>query len=537
MNIKGLLCGPLNCSAGLPGGDWKKKGKVMADLEMNNITKSFSGVPVLKNVSLHCNRGEVHALLGENGAGKSTLLKVLSGAHLPDSGEIRIFWEKAEIRNPIDAMKYGIGTVYQELSIIADLTVGENIFIGRIPKNKLGAFDRKKLYEDTVKLFQEYGIDDIDPNAKARTLSLSQRQIVEILKTLSKDPDIVILDEATSALTENRVKWLLSVTRKLADRGKIVLFISHRMSEIQDGCDMISILRNGENSGEVHVSEVQMDDVISRMLGRKISGYFPEINSSVKKEKYLQVKNLTYLHILNGVTFDLYKGEVLGIGGLAGQGQAELLQALYGVIRANGEIILNGKKIRIRSPKDSIRNGIALVPEERGIQGLILSESLRYNISLPVLKKISSPFWVSRKKENSIVDKYMEDLQIKAESREMAAMNLSGGNQQKVVMAKILAMEPQVFLMHDITRGVDVGTKKEMFTMVRDFAAAGHPVIFFSTDVEELVKICDRVLVMYDGKIGADLSGNALTKENIVGTSIGSVVEEGQKPEEGREQE
>lgn len=249
------------------------------------------------------------------------------------------------------------------------------------------------------------------------------------------------------------------------------------------------------------------------------------------------MKNLTYLHILNGVTFDLYKGEVLGIGGLAGQGQAELLQALYGVIRANGEIILNGKKIRIRSPKDSIRNGIALVPEERGIQGLILSESLRYNISLPVLKKISSPFWVSRKKENSIVDKYMEDLQIKAESREMAAMNLSGGNQQKVVMAKILAMEPQVFLMHDITRGVDVGTKKEMFTMVRDFAAAGHPVIFFSTDVEELVKICDRVLVMYDGKIGADLSGNALTKENIVGASIGSVVEEGQKPEEGREQE
>lgn len=504
----------------------------MADLEMNNITKSFSGVQVLKNVSLHCNRGEVHALLGENGAGKSTLLKVLSGAHLPDSGEIRIFGKKVEIKNPVDAMKHGIGTVYQELSIIEDLTVGENIFIGRIPKNKMGTFDRKKLYKDTQALFEEYGIHDIDPAEKARSLSLSQRQIVEIMKTLSKNLDIVIFDEATSALTDNKVKWLLAVTRKLADQGKIVLFISHRMSEIQDGCDMISILRNGENSGDVHVSEVQMDDVISRMLGRKISGYFPEIKCNTGKEKYLQVKDLTYLNILNGVTFDLHKGEVLGIGGLAGQGQGELLQALYGVIKVNGEIRLNGEKIRVRSPKDSIRNGIALVPEERGVQGLVLSESIRYNISLPVLNKISSPFWVYRKKENAVIDKYMQELHIKANDREMAAINLSGGNQQKVVLAKILAMEPEVYLMHDITRGVDVGTKKEMFTMIRDFAESGHPVIFFSSDVEELVRVCDRVLVMYDGKIGADLSGDEMTKENIVGASIGSTVKE--EPAEGR---
>ena len=508
----------------------------MADLEMNQISKSFSGVPVLQNVSLHCNRGEVHALLGENGAGKSTLLKVLSGAHLPDSGEICLFGEKVDIKSPMDAMKHGIGTVYQELSIIPDLTVGENIFIGRIPRNRLGIADRKKLYQDTMELFQEYGISDIDPNAKAKTLSLSQKQIVEILKTLSKNPEIVILDEATSALTENRVKWLLSVARKLADAGKIVLFISHRMSEIQDGCDNISILRNGENSGEVSVSEARMDDVISRMLGRKISGYFPETESYVGKEKVLEVRNLKYLEILNGVDFDLYEGEVLGIGGLAGQGQAELLLSLYGVIRASGDIRLRGKKVTLRSPKESIRNGIALVPEERGIQGLILSESIRYNISLPVLKKISNPFQVSPKKEHAVVDQYMEALQIKAESREMAASNLSGGNQQKVVMAKILAMEPEIFLMYDITRGVDVGTKKEMFTMVRDFAREGRPVIFFSTDVEELVKVCDRVIVMYDGKAGADLRGDALTKENIVGASIGNPVEVKTYGEEGEQE-
>ena len=279
-----------------------------------------------------------------------------------------------------------------------------------------------------------------------------------------------------------------------------------------------------------------MDDVISRMLGRKMSGYFPDTESYAGKDKVLEVKDLRYLQILNGIDFDLYKGEVLGIGGLAGQGQAELLLSLYGVVKASGDIRLNGKKVHLRSPKESIRNGIALVPEERGIQGLILSESIRYNISLPVLGRISNPFWVSQQKEYAVVDKYMQDLQIKAENREMAAMNLSGGNQQKVVMAKILAMEPEIFLMHDITRGVDVGTKKEMFTMVRNFAKEGHPVIFFSTDVEELVKVCDRVLVMYDGKIGADLRGASLTKENIVGASIGNTVETAAEGTERREQ-
>lgn len=506
----------------------------MADLEMNHITKSFGEVTVLKDVTLHCNRGEVHALLGENGAGKSTLLKVLSGAHLPDTGEIKLFDKKIEIRNPNDAMLNGIGTVYQELSIVPELSVSENIFIGRIPKNKMGMFDRKKLEADTRKLFEEYGIDDIDPNAKARSLSLSQKQIVEILKTLSKEPEVIILDEATSALTDDRVVWLLGVARKLADKGKIVLFISHRMAEIQHGCDNITILRNGENSGEVSAKEVDMDDVISKMLGRKMSGYFPEITSRKTDDVVMEVKGLTYLHILNGVDLKVYRGEVLGIGGLAGQGQAELLQALYGVIRAKGEVKLNGKTIRLSSVKTAIRNGIALVPEERAIQGLILSDSIRYNISLPILNRISNPLWVSRKKEHAVVDKYMQELQIKAESREMAAMNLSGGNQQKVVMAKILAMEPQIFLMHDITRGVDVGTKKEMFSMVREFAKEGHPVIFFSTDVEELVKVCDRVAVMYDGRIHADLCGAALTRENIVSAAIGNdLVESGEEEKEG----
>lgn len=495
----------------------------MADLEFKNISKSFNGVYALKNASFSCNRGEVHALLGENGAGKSTLLKVLSGAHRADSGEIRIFGEKANIKSPRDAMAYGIGTVYQELSVVPDLTVSENIFIGRIPKNRAGYFKRDELRKMTMELFEKYEVSDMNPDVKAGTLSLSKRQMIEILRVLSKEPEIVILDEATSALTENKVKWLLSLARKLADSGKIVIFISHRMAEIKDGCDNITILRNGMTVGEVSVDEVDMDAVISLMLGRKMAGYFPEKLSHAKAEPALEVEDLSFGHSLNGVDFTLYKGEVLGVGGLAGQGQAELLLSLYGVLKAKGNIRVNGEPVKIKSPKDSLKKGIALVPEDRGEQGLILSFPIGYNISLPSLGRMKNGPLLSKKKELEVIEKYMGSLSIKAKSHEMKVMELSGGNQQKVVMAKILATEPSLLLMHDITRGVDMGTKKEMFSFVRELAGKGNAILFFSTDVEELVNVCDRVIVMYDGKVGVTLKEDEFTKENIIGASIGEV--------------
>jgi ABC-type sugar transport system ATPase subunit len=353
----------------------------MADLEFINISKSFGGIYALQDVSFACNRGQVHALLGENGAGKSTLLKVLSGAIQADEGEIRIFGKTAKIKNPIDAMEYGIGTVYQELSIIPDLTVSENIFIGRIPKNKFGYFQKKKLHQATLDLFKEYDVADINPNDKAGSLSLSKRQMIEILRVLSKKPEIIILDEATSALTENRVKWLLSLARKLADQGRIVIFISHRMSEIKDGCDIITILRNGMTVGEMSVEDVDMDRAVSLMLGRKIEGYYPEIVNHIKDEKTLEVKSLHYEYILKNINFDLYKGEVLGIGGLAGQGQAELLLALFGVMKSKNDVVFNGRSYKIKSPKKSIHSGIALIPEDRGAQGLLLPFSIKFNIA------------------------------------------------------------------------------------------------------------------------------------------------------------
>lgn len=505
----------------------------MADLELKHISKSFNGNYALQDVTMSCNRGEVHALLGENGAGKSTLLKVLAGAYHPDEGEIKIFGETAAIKNPTDAMKYGIGCVYQELSFIPDLTVAENIFIGRIPKTKFGNFDYKKLHEMTLELFKKYDVDEIDPDAKAGMISLSQKQIIEILKILSKEPEIVILDEATSALAENRVQWLLQLARKLADDGKIVIFISHRMAEIKDGCDRITILRNGTYAGTLPVDDnLDMDEVISMMLGRKMSSYFPEIENCAKEEIALELKNVTYGRVLNGVNLKLYKGEVLGIGGLAGQGQAELLQALYGIYKVDGEILLNGKPISIKSPKDAIRKGIGLVPEERAIQGLFLNMGIDFNISIPSIGKLTSGLLVSKRKESELVEKYMKVLAIKASGTQALAMELSGGNQQKIVMAKILSCEPTLLLMHDITRGVDVGTKKEMFNLVRKLAEEGKPVLFFSTDVEELVNVCDRVVVMRDGKAAASLELETMTKENIIGASIGADMRGGNEENE-----
>jgi len=497
----------------------------MADLEFSNISKHFSGVYALRNADFSCNRGEVRALLGENGAGKSTLLKVLSGAHIADGGEIRLFGEKLNFRTPKDAIDHGIGTVYQELSLISNITVSENIYVGRIPKNRLGRFDKKKLYEQTKELLEKYGVDDISPNDNLGELPLSKKQIVEILKVLSKDPDVVIFDEATSALTEERVKWLLSLARNLANMNKIVVFVSHRMSEIRESCDNITILRNGETVGEMSVVDVDMGKVISLMLGRATEGYFPEVIDFKQEDDMLRVENLNNGHTLQGVSFELKKGEVLGMGGLAGQGQAELLMTLFGILPARGEIMLEGKPYRAKSPESGMKHGMVLVPEDRGTQGLLMPFAISRNISLSSMNRLTTGPILSKVKEGDLVDKYMNLLSIRAENAEMKVMNLSGGNQQKVVLAKMLATEPRLLLMHDITRGVDVGTKREIFHLVRELAERGNGILYYSTDVEELIGVCDRVVVMYDGAINASLSGADLNRENITSAAIGVTAE------------
>jgi ribose transport system ATP-binding protein len=498
-------------------------GRRMAFLELSHISKTFGGIYALKEASLSCERGQVHALLGENGAGKSTLLKIVSGALQADSGEILIDGKRVKIHSPADAMKCNIGTVYQELSIIPELTVSENIFIGRIPKNKIGRYDSRELRARTEALFREYDVSDIDADAKAGSLSLSKRQMIEILRVLSKKPEIIILDEATSALTENKVHWLLTLARKLAAEGRAVIFISHRMSEIEDGCDVMTVLRNGQTVGTMPVQNADMDKVVSMMLGRKMEGYYPQLVRSVRNEAALEVKKLNYEHILRDISFSLRKGEVLGLGGLAGQGQAELLLALFGVVKSRSETKLYGKPYKIKSPEKSIQNGIALIPEDRGAQGLLLAFSIMFNIALSSLPRLESGPLLSASRESAVVGKYMDALQVKAPDSETAVVNLSGGNQQKVVLAKMLATTPKIILMHDVTRGVDVGTKKDIFALVRELAAQGCSVVYFSTDVQELVNICDRIFVLFDGAIGAAFEGRDITQENIIAASIGAL--------------
>ena len=495
----------------------------MEDLVVEHISKSFDGVQALQDVNFIARRGEVHAILGENGAGKSTLVKLLSCAIRPDSGKITLFGQPIRGRNPIDAKKLGIGTIYQELSLIPNLSVTANIFINS-NKGSARMVSMKEWRGKTAELFRKYGIEGINPGSIAGDLPLPQRQMIEIVKVLSLDPKVVIFDEATSALSEDNVKWLLGLAKQLAAEGKIVLFISHRMSEIRLGCDRVTVFRNGHNVGEKRMCETNPDELVAMMLGRKLSGYFPEKSSAVQAEKLVEVKNLIIGKQQQSVSFDIRRGEILGVGGLAGQGQATLLYSLYGVVESKGDVFLGGKKVSLRNPKQCMKNSIALIPEDRATQGLVQPLSIMDNIVLPILPQMTKGIFISKKKEMRVVDALMERFKIKAEGPDTLVMTLSGGNQQKVVLAKLLAIEPSVFLMFDITRGVDVGTKVEIFNFIKELAAKGHAILYYSTDVEELVNVCNDVIVMFDGRIISRLTGDNLTKENIIRASVGEEI-------------
>ena len=499
-------------------------------IELKHVSKTFDsgtagGVDALKDVSLTIEDGDIYGIIGMSGAGKSTLVRCINLLEKPDSGAVLFHGEDMTKLSPrsLRQRRRKISMIFQSFNLLDQRTALDNICFPM----ELAGVSRKEARVRAARLLDTVGLPD-KADAYPVQLSGGQKQRIAIARALASDPEVLLCDEATSALTENRVKWLLALARRLANEGKIVIFISHRMSEIQDGCDNISILRNGTYAGDVKVDEnLDMDQVIAMMLGRKMSGYFPEIVDHTEKDVMLDVKDLRYNRALNGVDLQLYRGEVLGVGGLAGQGQAELLLSLFGVHQAKGEVALNGKPVVMKDPRSALRQGIALVPEERGVQGLFLAKSIGYNISLPSIDMLTKGIFISPEKENAIIKQYMETLAVKANGPETPVQDLSGGNQQKVLMAKIMSCKPELLLLHDITRGVDVGTKKEMFGLVRDFVKDGRAVIFFSTDVEELVHVCDRVVVMHDGRIGADLKGAALTKENIIGASIGMQAQAG----------
>ena len=496
------------------------------DLELKNVSKSFSGVHALKNVDFSANFGEVRALLGENGAGKSTLIKVLSGSVKPDNGEIYLNGKKLEIKRPKDAFNQGIATVYQELSLSPYLSVAHNVFFNDDSLKPGQVVNRKEIEKKTQDLLDKYEIDHVRPTDLVKDLGLPYRQMVEIIKALAKDPKVVILDEPTSALSESRVKWLLKIARQMANEGRIVIFISHRLSEVFEGCDNVTVFRNGENVGERPLSQTNADELVAMMLGRRQEGYFPERVNYIQEDVMLEARDIRLKERLNGIDLKVHRGEVMGVGGLAGQGQSELFRVLSGVlIPTGGQIWVDGHISHLKNPTESIKHGIALIPEDRGNQGLILPLTIRENITLPVVNRIKRfGLFIDKRKEKKIIKNSMDQLEIKASDADIEVMTLSGGNQQKVVFAKMFAAEPKVFLLYDCTRGVDVGTKAEIFSLVRELAQKGNVLLYYSTDIDELVNICDKVAVMFDGKIAAVLEGKGLTKENILLASVGETV-------------
>jgi ribose transport system ATP-binding protein len=503
----------------------------VADLRAVRVTKRFGGVVALDSVEFTADAGEVHALIGENGAGKSTFIKILTGALHPDEGEIRLFGERFEVRNPRQAGRAGVAAVFQELSLVPDLSVSENIWFRRERLTPAGTISRRALRRRTRELLARLDFPPIDPEREVRGLSVAERQLVEVAKAVASDPRVLILDEATSALSPREVRWLLGLARRLAEQGMLVIYISHRLAEVKEVADRITVFRNGRSVGTRDAKEATEDEVVSMMLGRRLERLYPDKQATASKRVALSVRGLELGHRLRGINLDLHEGEILGVGGLQGQGQLELFLSLFGVLHPRGRIELGGKSVRISSPRHALRAGIglALVPEDRQNQGLLLPKSVRENVTLAVARRFSRFGLLDLAAERHLVAEAVRSLNVVLTTPEQPAASLSGGNQQKLVIAKLLLTNARVLLLYDLTRGVDVGTKGEIFQLMRKLAGEGYALLFFSTDIQELVHLADRVAVLSDGHVTALLQGEAINEEQIIRASIAHAVPESGK--------
>jgi len=491
-------------------------------LEVNGLVKRYGGIVALGGVDFSARAGEVHALLGENGAGKSTLIQILAGAVRHDGGRIRLDGADYAPVNPDEARARGIAAVFQELSLVPDLTVEQNIWFRREPLSRLGTVRGKALRARTLALLDRYGFPHLAPEQEVRRLTLAERQIVEIAKGLASDPKILILDEATSTLPAREAEWVLNLTRQLAGEGRLVVFISHRMGEVRHIADRLTIFRNGETVAAHEANAVSDDVIVSQMLGRKLARLYPERRATATGRLALEVEHLTVGKRVHDVSFALREGEVLGVGGLQGHGQRELFQGLFGAARVKGRLAIWGKPVAINSPRQALtgRDGLALVPEDRRGQGLLLSKSVRENLTVAVIRRFARRGLLSQRKEAALVKEMVDFLRIKAATAEQPAGTLSGGNQQKVVFGKMLLTQARILMLYDPTRGVDVGTKGEIFQLMRDLAAQGYAILFYSSDLPELVHVADRVLVMRNGAIATTLEGDANTEEGILRAAV-----------------
>ncbi len=503
-------------------GDQPARAGSVPLLRMEGISKRYGGVRALEGARLACERGRIHAVLGENGAGKSTLIKVLAGVVQPDAGTIELAGQPIVLPGPAAASRIGIVSVFQELSLLPDLTVADNIGIVDPPK-KWGLIDRRAQRRLAEQALAKVGAADIHPLAPVRDLPLSRRQMVEIAKALARDPKILVLDEATSALTAADVASVFRVLRQLRDDGLAIVFISHRMHEIDELADDCSVFRNGCHVESFVAGSKTPTEIIEMMIGRDYSSVFPPRPAHRPTEPpALQVTNLSWAGRLRNIDFEIRPGEVVGLGGLDGQGQRDLLLALFGALTGvSGSIAVNGKPVTLSSPQSTrLRGGgIALIPEDRKTEGLMLPMSVRDNLSFAAIDQFSHFGLIDRDAEEAAITDMIQLLRIRADGIDGPVAALSGGNQQKVVIGKWLMTRPQIILLNDPTRGIDVGTKQELYQLLHTLAAERAALLFYSTDYAELIGCCDRVLILYDGAIVRVLEGEAMNERNIVASA------------------
>lgn len=485
-------------------------------LEISNLSKSFPGVKALDKISLRIKKGSVHALMGENGAGKSTLMKCIFGIYNKDCGVIKFCGEEVSFSTPQKALEKGIAMVHQELNQVLEMTVADNIWLGRYPNN-IGIINKNLYYENTLEILNELKLD-IDPYERMKNLSVSDRQMVEIAKAVSYNAKIFVLDEPTSSLADDEVKRLFKIINKLKNDGCGIIYISHKMEEILSICDEVTIMRDGKKIATHSSEELTTEKIINLMVGRELKNRYPEKKNKIVNENVMEICNLSgKFTSVKDINFTLKKGEILGVAGLVGSGRTELLETIFGLSTANsGEIYLNGKKINNNSPRRSIKNGFALLTEERRKNGIFPGLDITFNSVITSLKQMSKFAVVNNRKIDIATDWVVDKLNVKTAYKTIKIKNLSGGNQQKVILGRWLLTEPEILLLDEPTRGIDVGAKYELYQLIVDLASKGKGIIVVSSEMPELLGICDRILIMSGGRVAGIEEVDGLTQERIM---------------------
>ena len=493
------------------------------NIEMRGIDKAFGSNQVLKDAGFLLKDGEVHALMGENGAGKSTLMKILTGVYTRDAGTVLVDGQEVNYKNPQEAEKAGIVFIYQELNVLFDLTVEENLFMGKEITKKFGICDKKAMRAKAQEIMDRMGVK-IPVNAVMSDLSVGQQQMVEICKALMVDAKVIIMDEPTAALTQSETEALFKVMNGLREKGVSIVYISHRMEEIFELCDRITILRDGQYIGTRNICDITMDDVVQMMIGREIGERYPKRDVEIGGE-ILRVEGLTHEKIFRDVNFSVRAGEVLGVSGLMGAGRTEIMQAIFGNLPiVSGKLFIEGQEVSIKNPRQAIAAGIGFITEDRKTEGLLLEKSIAENIELANLGKVSKNAVLSRKKGAELVKRGIEEFRVKCFGPEHECGNLSGGNQQKVVLAKWIYTDPKILILDEPTRGVDIGAKKEIYNVINEMAAKGVAVIMVSSELPEVLGMSDRIMVVHEGHITGIIDAETADQAKVMTLATGGVL-------------